>query len=211
MLGIGWGEMLVIAVVALVVVGPKELPMLLRNLGRMMGTVRRMSNDFRREIDKAIAADEFKEAQKAISDPLKQTTDDIRKEFNAIGKDGKAQPSGKLKPSEPGKESVVEEIRAQAGIAPPDPTDRARMSAAMQTQVKARMEAMKAASAEPAPEKNLAKKAPAKKAVAKKPAPAKPARASGTEKAAPAGKAAASKPKATRKKAAKPADGNGKD
>ena len=112
MLGIGWGEMLVIAIVALVVVGPKELPGMLRNLGRMMGSVRRMSNEFRREIDKAIAADEFKEAQKAISVPLKQTTADIRKEFNAIGKDGKVEPSGKIKPREPGKESVVEESRS---------------------------------------------------------------------------------------------------
>lgn len=204
MLGIGWGEMLVIAVVALVVVGPKELPMLLRNLGRMMGTVRRMSNDFRREIDKAIAADEFKEAQKAISDPLRQTTDDIRKEFNAIGRDGKPQPSGKLKPSEPGRESVVEEIRAQAGIAPPDPVDRARASAAMQAQVKARMEAMKADPATPKAEKAPVKKASARKAATKKPAAAK------TAKAAPA-RARTPKPKAAPKKAAKPADDNGKD
>lgn len=208
MLGIGWAEMLVIAVVALVVVGPKELPMLLRNLGRMMGTVRRMSNEFRREIDKAIAAEEFKEAQKAISDPLRQTSEDIRKEFNAIGKDGTPQPSGKLKPSEPGSESVVNEIHAQAGIAPPAPAEPDRAGAALQAQVKARMDATKAAEAAPA-------KAPARKAASPKPAAKTPAAAktastpAKARKATPVtGKTTAAKP---RKQAIRPTSGNGKD
>ena len=98
MLGLGWSEMLVIGIVLLVVVGPKDLPMMMRNVGRMMGSVRRMGNDFRREIDKAIAADEIAEAKKAISEPLKQTSAEISREFNSI-RNGKVEPSGKLKPS----------------------------------------------------------------------------------------------------------------
>lgn len=121
MLGLGWSEMLVIGIVVLIVVGPKDLPVMMRNLGRMMGTVRRMSNEFRREIDKAIAVDEIREAKKAISDPLKQTSQDISREFNTI-RDGKVEPSGKLAPSEAGKESVVDEIHAQAGMAKAEPS-----------------------------------------------------------------------------------------
>ena len=117
MLGLGWSEMLVIGIVLLVVVGPKDLPMMMRNVGRMMGTVRRMGNDFRREIDKAIAADEIAEAKKAISDPLKQTSAEINREFNSI-RNGKVEPTGKLKPPESGEESVVDAIHAQAGMAP---------------------------------------------------------------------------------------------
>lgn len=120
MLGIGWAEMLIIAVVALIVVGPKELPMLLRNVGKAMGTMRRMSNEFRRELDKAIAIDEIREAKRSISEPLKKTTDEITKEFNSL-RNGKLEPSGKIKPSEPGKESVYDEIRAQAGMETPLP------------------------------------------------------------------------------------------
>lgn len=195
MLGIGWGEMLVIAIIALVVVGPKDLPGMLRNLGRMMGSVRRMSDEFRRELDKAIAVEEFKEAQKAISDPLNQTTADIRKEFNLITKDGKVEPSGKIKPSEPGKESVVDEIRAQAGIAP-DSASRERVAASMKAQVQARTKAMEA-------EQPVAE--PAKKPAAKKAGPAS------DESSMPAKAAAkAPKPKApAKKKAAKPADDSG--
>jgi sec-independent protein translocase protein TatB len=167
MLGLGWSEMMVIAVVALIVVGPKDLPMLLRNIGRMMGNVRRMSNEFRREIDKAIAADEFKEAQKAISDPLKQTTADISREFNTM-RGGKVSPSGKLKPSEPGKESVVEEIRAQAGIAAPMPDKQPKAIAP----------------AESAVEPKAGKKPVARKAASPKSKPAAPTKKTAARKKA---------------------------
>lgn len=115
MLGLGWSEMLVIGIVILIVVGPKDLPVMMRNIGRMMGSVRRMSNEFRREIDKAIAVDELREARKAISEPLTKTSEEISREFNTL-RNGRVEPSGKLAPNEPGKESVVEEIRAQAGL-----------------------------------------------------------------------------------------------
>jgi len=54
MFDIGWSELLVIAVVAIVVVGPKELPRMLRTFGRTLGTVRRTANDFRRQFDEAL-------------------------------------------------------------------------------------------------------------------------------------------------------------
>jgi sec-independent protein translocase protein TatB len=54
MFDIGWSEMLVIAVVTVVVVGPKELPRMLRTFGRTMGTVRRTANDFKRQFDEAL-------------------------------------------------------------------------------------------------------------------------------------------------------------
>ncbi|MEL6872331.1 MAG: Sec-independent protein translocase protein TatB, partial [Pseudomonadota bacterium] len=47
MLDIGWTELLVIGVVALLVVGPKELPGLLRTIGRYVGMIRRQANEFR--------------------------------------------------------------------------------------------------------------------------------------------------------------------
>lgn len=48
MLGLGWGEILLVAGVALVVVGPERLPRLLRDLGRMYGQVRRTADELRR-------------------------------------------------------------------------------------------------------------------------------------------------------------------
>ena len=43
MLDLGWSELLVIGIVALIVVGPKDLPVLFRNLGRFMGKARGMA------------------------------------------------------------------------------------------------------------------------------------------------------------------------
>jgi sec-independent protein translocase protein TatB len=54
MFDIGWSEILVIAVVAIIVVGPKELPRMLRSFGKTLGQVRRMSNDFKRQFDEAL-------------------------------------------------------------------------------------------------------------------------------------------------------------
>lgn len=127
MLGVGWTEMLVIGVVALIVIGPKELPALMQKLGRFAGTVRRMGADFQRELNKTTGLDEVRNLRSAITAPLKQTTDAIRKEFNTISSTGAVQPSGVIKPADPAVESVVDEINAAAGIkAPPTPADAMR-------------------------------------------------------------------------------------
>lgn len=213
MLGLGWSEMLVIAVVVLIVVGPKDLPVMLRNLGRAMGTVRKMSNEFRREIDKAIAADEFRDAKKSISDPLKQTTQDLTREFNSL-RNGKVEPSGKLAPADPAKESVVDEIRAQAGMKPlPAPVTEpitppnaatttaqqaAPLTATASTKVKAAPRKPKAA-AKPATSNGTTTTAKPKPAAAK----AKPAAAKAKpETAKPAAAGATAKPKAAKPAAA---------
>lgn len=67
--GIGGGELILIAVVALVVVGPKDLPKLLRQLGRFVGKMRRMADDFRTSFDDMARQSEL---------------DDLRKEVDAL-------------------------------------------------------------------------------------------------------------------------------
>lgn len=50
---IGWMELLVIGIVALIVVGPKDLPMMFRKLGQFTGRIRAMAKDFQRAMDEA--------------------------------------------------------------------------------------------------------------------------------------------------------------
>ena len=78
MLDIGWSELLLVAIVAIVVVGPKELPKLMRTVGVYLGKVRRMAGDFQRQFNEAIAeseADEVRKNLESIQSNLGSTPD----------------------------------------------------------------------------------------------------------------------------------------
>jgi sec-independent protein translocase protein TatB len=66
MFDIGWSELLVIAVVAIVVVGPKDLPKLMRGFGHYAGKLRRAASDFQRQFEEAMRESEIEEVRKAI-------------------------------------------------------------------------------------------------------------------------------------------------
>lgn len=119
MLGIGWTEMLVIGVVALIVIGPKDLPVLMQRMGKVVGSIRRMGMEFQREINRSTGLDQVQDLRRTITEPLRKTSAEIAREFNSITPSG-VQPSGVIKPADPKAESVVDEIRAAAGL-PPTP------------------------------------------------------------------------------------------
>ena len=66
MFDIGWSELLVIIVVAIVVVGPKELPKLMGTFGHYAGKLRRTAADFQRQFDEAMRDTEVAEVKKAM-------------------------------------------------------------------------------------------------------------------------------------------------
>lgn len=68
MLDIGWTELLVIAVVLIVVVGPKDLPPMLRAFGKMTGRLRKTAGEFRAQFDEALREAELDDVRKTISD-----------------------------------------------------------------------------------------------------------------------------------------------
>ena len=73
MFDIGWSELLVIAVVAIVVVGPRELPKLMRSFGYYAGKFRRAAAEFRRQFDDAMREAELHEVKKAIESVRTET------------------------------------------------------------------------------------------------------------------------------------------
>jgi sec-independent protein translocase protein TatB len=115
MFGVGWTEMLVLGVVALIVIGPKDLPVLMNRMGKMVSSVRRMGSEFQREINKASGLDQVHDLRKSITEPLKQTAAQIRDEFNKPLAGGGVGPSGVIKPKDPNAESVVDEIHEKIG------------------------------------------------------------------------------------------------
>ena len=75
MFDIGWSELLVIGVVAIVVVGPKELPRLMRTFGHYTGKIRAMASDFQRQFEDAVRDSEIDEVRKAMQDFHAQASD----------------------------------------------------------------------------------------------------------------------------------------
>lgn len=64
MFDIGASELLLIVVVAIVVIGPKDIPLAMRTAGRWIGKIRRVSNHFRAGIDTMIREAEMEEMEK---------------------------------------------------------------------------------------------------------------------------------------------------
>jgi len=77
MFDIGWSELLVIGVVALIAIGPKELPGVLRSVGFWMGKVRRMAAEFQGQFQEAMREAEMADLKKHaddLNDTAKQLT-----------------------------------------------------------------------------------------------------------------------------------------
>ena len=87
MFDIGWTEMLVIAIVLIVVVGPKDLPRMLRTFGRMTGKLSSMAGEFRKQFDEALKEAELEDVKKTISDARKlNPASEIRKALSPMEK-----------------------------------------------------------------------------------------------------------------------------
>ena len=89
MFDIGWTEMFMVIVVAVIVIGPKDLPRTLRTVGQWVGKVRSMGRDFQRGLDDMIRETELDEVKKQIETTAKI---DLKKEIEET-----VDPTGSIK------------------------------------------------------------------------------------------------------------------
>ena len=83
MFDIGWGELVVIGIVALIVIGPKELPTVLRTIGQWSAKVRRMAAEFQGQFQEAMREAEFADLKKQV-DAIGDTTRDLTNIANPL-------------------------------------------------------------------------------------------------------------------------------
>ena len=83
MFDIGWSELVVIAVVMIVVVGPKDLPKMLRTFGRTTAKLRAMAGDFQKQFNEALKEAELDDVKSSI-DTLRglNPMNEVRKQLN---------------------------------------------------------------------------------------------------------------------------------
>ncbi|MBB3658504.1 sec-independent protein translocase protein TatB [Rhizobium sp. BK650] len=85
MFDIGWTELLVIAVVLIVVVGPKDLPPMLRAFGKMTARARKVAGEFRAQFDEALREAELDDVRRTISDAQKlNPVNSLREAMNPL-------------------------------------------------------------------------------------------------------------------------------
>ncbi len=85
MLDVGWTELVVIAIVLIIVVGPKDLPPMLRTFGKMMSKMRGMAADFRHQFDEALREADLDDVRKTLSDAQKlNPANSLREAMNPL-------------------------------------------------------------------------------------------------------------------------------
>lgn len=88
MFDIGFSELLLIAVVALVVLGPERLPKVARTLGHLFGRAQRYVSDIKSDINRELALDELRKTQAkmeaAVSEVQYEMTDEVKKTEEVI-------------------------------------------------------------------------------------------------------------------------------
>lgn len=206
MFDLGWTEFIVVAVVAILVVGPKELPGMLRTIGKTIGNMRRMAGDFQRQMNDALKEADLDGIKTGIDsvnsinpvsqlksslNPVKQAAEDVQRDINK----GLLNAGEGTKPKADAQTASVPDAVAAAKS---KTAAKPRAAGKPKTAAKPRATTKSKAAEKPAAGKTAATKATSAKGAATKTTTAKATAA----KATPA-KATAAKTSAARKPAAK--------
>jgi sec-independent protein translocase protein TatB len=104
MFDLGFSELMIIAVVALIVIGPERLPKVARTLGHLFGRMQRYVNDVKADISREMELDELKKLQTSMQDAARSFEQSVTREVNSA-------------------ESELQKIAQEANptLAPPEP------------------------------------------------------------------------------------------
>ena len=84
MFDIGFSELMVIALVALVVIGPERLPRVARTAGHLLGRLQRYVSDVKTDINREIQLEELKKMQQQVEDSARDLQSSVTQEFTSM-------------------------------------------------------------------------------------------------------------------------------
>ena len=83
MFDVGFSEIVVIAIVALIVIGPERLPKVARTLGHLFGRMQRYVNDVKADISREMELEELRKLQASVQDAARSIEQSVNKEISA--------------------------------------------------------------------------------------------------------------------------------
>ncbi len=122
MFDLGWTELLVIGIVALIVVGPKDLPGMFQAAGRFVGKARGMAREFSRAMNEAAdqsGVSDLQKTFKAAADPMKTAMNEVRKTTGDVARDLDRAVRPPLDPEKQAMADAAREKAAEAGTPVP--------------------------------------------------------------------------------------------
>jgi sec-independent protein translocase protein TatB len=84
MFDVGFSELIVVALVALVVIGPERLPRVARTAGHLLGRLQRYVSDVKSDISREIQLDELKKVQQDIEQSARGVESSLKEEFSSV-------------------------------------------------------------------------------------------------------------------------------
>src|SRR4051812_48588212 len=85
MFDVGFSELIVIGIVALIVIGPERLPKVARTLGHLLGRAQRYVNDVKADINREMHLDELKKLQSEVVESARSLEDSMKKDYDSAG------------------------------------------------------------------------------------------------------------------------------
>src|SRR6202035_4945878 len=128
MFDLSWSELLLIGIVALIFIGPKELPGVLRTLGQWMSKIRRMAGDFQNQFHDAMREAELADLKKEVDEMAAQAANysnfdplaDVRKAMESAQRHVESAVADKPAAASPAVSAPAGEALPSTG---PDPAD----------------------------------------------------------------------------------------
>jgi sec-independent protein translocase protein TatB len=129
MFDIGFSELLVIAVVALLVIGPERLPKVARTAGHLFGRLQRYVNDVKADIQREIELDELKKLRSQFEDAarsVEQSVNEVGQELRSASDDLNRSLAGDA-PAPASQSTETPAAPPEGAPAPPAPSNEAKV------------------------------------------------------------------------------------
>jgi sec-independent protein translocase protein TatB len=122
MFDVGFSEIFVIALVALIVIGPERLPKVARTLGHLFGRMQRYVNDVKADITREMELDELRKLQASVEDAARSIEQTVNKEISTTESElnSIAASAAEAAPA-PSSAGIVPPPPASAAVEPPPP------------------------------------------------------------------------------------------